>query len=238
MSVKMMGLVYDAHLPPGENSILLAYADHANHEGEEIYPGYTRIANKTGYSRRQVIRIAAQLQTSRKAVGKFAERRELLIAYGTSKRGTTKFKLNIPELKALDPNFTGDTMSPVEENASDTMSPVENQVVTPSHPPSDTMSPEPSFNRPLNPDEKILEEVKRTLKSEMPLAEYNRRIKPLFFFENGKANGTIAYAQNDEYTTDWLSQRLTTRVNQIIRGAYDNAELSVIFQTAPNPTKE
>lgn len=69
MSVKLMSLVFEADIPDLEytkdgetrkakastvNSILLAYADHANDEGEGSYPGYTRLERKTKLSRQGI----------------------------------------------------------------------------------------------------------------------------------------------------------------------------------------
>jgi hypothetical protein len=56
-----MGMVWDLDLPPNKRLVLLAYADHADHDGGSVYPSLARIAHKTGYSRRQVIRVAQQL---------------------------------------------------------------------------------------------------------------------------------------------------------------------------------
>ena len=56
MSVKVMGKVWDADLPPNLKLVLLAYADAAEHDGTEIWPGHKRLASMTGYSRSQVER--------------------------------------------------------------------------------------------------------------------------------------------------------------------------------------
>ena len=56
MSVKVMGKVWDADLPPNLKLVLLAYADAAEHDGTEIWPGHERLASMTGYSRSQVER--------------------------------------------------------------------------------------------------------------------------------------------------------------------------------------
>jgi len=61
MSVKAMAAVWDLKMSPSEKLVLLAFADHADHEGGNIYPGLDTIAEKTGYSRRQVIRITQEL---------------------------------------------------------------------------------------------------------------------------------------------------------------------------------
>lgn len=61
MSVKQMALVWDLDLPYNKKFVLLAYADHADHDGENVYPSLERVAHKTGYSRDQVRRIVGEL---------------------------------------------------------------------------------------------------------------------------------------------------------------------------------
>ena len=56
MSVKVMGLVWDTDLPGNLKLTLLAYADAAEHDGTEIWPGHERLESMTGYSRSQVER--------------------------------------------------------------------------------------------------------------------------------------------------------------------------------------
>jgi len=62
MSGKVSGAVWDMDLPSDEMFVLLAYADHADHEGTGVRPGYDLVAWKTGYSRRSVMRIVAKLE--------------------------------------------------------------------------------------------------------------------------------------------------------------------------------
>jgi helix-turn-helix protein len=57
MSAKASGRVWDLDLPHNKRLVLLAMADHADHEGRNIYPSTDLIAWKTGYSSRQVQRI-------------------------------------------------------------------------------------------------------------------------------------------------------------------------------------
>ena len=61
MSVKVMGRVWDANLEPNLKIVLLAYADAAEHDGTEIWPGWERLTRMTSYSRRSVTRITAEL---------------------------------------------------------------------------------------------------------------------------------------------------------------------------------
>jgi hypothetical protein len=63
MSVKVMGRVWDADLKPNLKIVLLAYADAAEHDGTEVWPGWERIAKMTNYSQRSVGRSTADLLT-------------------------------------------------------------------------------------------------------------------------------------------------------------------------------
>jgi hypothetical protein len=63
MSGKIMGAVWDTALKRDQKFVLLAYADHADHEGYNVRPGYDLIAWKTGYTRRNVMRIVSELES-------------------------------------------------------------------------------------------------------------------------------------------------------------------------------
>lgn len=56
MSVKVQGWVWDQSLPTSEKIVLLKLADHADHEGGNVYPSVASIAAQTGLSERQVQR--------------------------------------------------------------------------------------------------------------------------------------------------------------------------------------
>ena len=65
MSVRVMSQVWDLKLPHADKFVLLAMADHADHDGNNVYPGDVRdIALKTGYSERQVKRIVSSLDAA------------------------------------------------------------------------------------------------------------------------------------------------------------------------------
>lgn len=61
MSVEQMGEVWKLDLAPNKRLVLLAYADHADDDGDNVYPSLGRVAHKTGYSRDQVRRISKEL---------------------------------------------------------------------------------------------------------------------------------------------------------------------------------
>ena len=77
MSAKAVAQVWEMDLPHNWQSVLLALADHADHEGRNAHPGLPLLAWKSGYSTRQVRRILADLEeagviepTSAKAGGR------------------------------------------------------------------------------------------------------------------------------------------------------------------------
>src|SRR5512138_2854074 len=102
MSVKAMSLVWDFKCPqiiggiqyrPSHKFTLLAYADHADHQGKNMWPSVPTIARKTGYEERSVQRLTNDLE----AMG-------LLIEHGQGPRGTNKWALPFTE--------RGDSLSP------------------------------------------------------------------------------------------------------------------------------
>jgi DnaA N-terminal domain/Helix-turn-helix domain len=91
MSVKAISQVWDIQCPseingkefqPTHKFILVAYADHADHQGKNIYPAVKTIAKKTGYDERTVQRATHAL-----------EEMGLLIEDGQGPRGTNKWAL-------------------------------------------------------------------------------------------------------------------------------------------------
>jgi len=140
-----MGLVWDCGLPKDEKYILLAYADHADHEGRGIYPAVTLIAWKTGYSVRQVQRITKQL---------IAE--NILVPDGMSQYGTNNYRINLTALPQREPRQNTRRGRPSENgdicaengdiyaNNGDICA--ENGDIA--------MSPEPSINRHIKPSDK------------------------------------------------------------------------------------
>lgn len=61
MSVKVMGRVWDSDLEPRLRYVLLAYADAAEHDGTQIWPGRDRLVEMTGYTASTIERITKKL---------------------------------------------------------------------------------------------------------------------------------------------------------------------------------
>jgi hypothetical protein len=84
MSVKIMGQVWDLDnelIKREEKYVLLAYTDHADHEGGNIYPSIELICEKTGYKERAVQLITRSL-----------EEKGFLVADGKGRNGTNKWR--------------------------------------------------------------------------------------------------------------------------------------------------
>jgi hypothetical protein len=62
MSGKLMGSVYEHELTHGQQSVLLAMADHAQDDGTDCFPSIARIAWKTGYHKSNVKKLFRQLR--------------------------------------------------------------------------------------------------------------------------------------------------------------------------------
>jgi hypothetical protein len=107
MSVKVMGKVWDMDLPPGEKLVLLALADHADHNGNNAYPGNDLLAKKTGLSTRQVRRILDDLE-SRAIVKKSSG------GVGRGKKANYEIITEKGTLCPLSGNKKEDTMSPIK----------------------------------------------------------------------------------------------------------------------------
>jgi hypothetical protein len=115
MSVELMSRVWKSALPRPEKYVLLAYADHANDDGEGVYPSIGYVAWKTDYEERQVQRITASLV-----------QKQIMVHQGFSQWGTNVYKINVNQIpvkpkfqpKTIDVNTSspvimgGDKMSP------------------------------------------------------------------------------------------------------------------------------
>lgn len=121
MSAKISGAVWDLELSAAHLLVLLALADHADHNGNNVYPSMGLVAWKTGYSVRQVKRIVKQLTADK-----------LLIAVSKTPGKVTKYRINLAAGKTKAPFETRDILSPL---TGDILSPTSDIA----------MSPEPSL---------------------------------------------------------------------------------------------
>ncbi len=82
MSGKSTGRVWDMRLRHDLKFVLLAYADHADHEGRNMHPGIQLIVWKTEYSESEVHRCVRELREM-----------GLLVPQGKGPRGTINYDL-------------------------------------------------------------------------------------------------------------------------------------------------
>jgi len=122
MSAKIMGMVWDLVLSPAERSVLLAMADHADHDGNNVRPSVALIAWKTDYSERQVQRIIGDLRKDgllvlvRGATPTTPNHYRIDIAAGKQKPAfvpATRGRQDVtPRVDKMSPQDRGDKMSP------------------------------------------------------------------------------------------------------------------------------
>ena len=65
MSAKIFGLVWELELPREEKYVLLCLADHADHDGNNVYPSIGLVAWKTDYSERRIQELMRRLERRR-----------------------------------------------------------------------------------------------------------------------------------------------------------------------------
>ena len=129
MSVKVMGQVWDTQgLTSSEKLVLLAYADHASHDGTGIWPAVMTVVRKTSLSERTVQRVTRGL-----------EEKGYLVNDGQHDSGTNLWKIPV--------QGGGDTMTPPG------VTPCQ-EGVTLTTERGDTMTPEP-FLTVINHKEKL-----------------------------------------------------------------------------------
>ncbi len=108
MSVKISGKVWDMDLPSGDKIVLLALADHADHNGKNAFPGNGLLAYKTGLSVRQVQRILEDLE-SRAIIKKAGG------GVGRGKKASYEFNLEKMTPRPLFEHAKGDTTSTIKD---------------------------------------------------------------------------------------------------------------------------
>lgn len=141
MSAKTTGHIWDIDIPAAQRLVLLAMADHADHDGEHIHAPIPYIAWKTGYSARNTARIIESL---------IADGLLIVTTHGLGESNEYKFSFSHAKLKRVykgrKPKKTADThdkMSSVKNRTHDKMSSVSHENVTPPDmmsPPHDKMS--------------------------------------------------------------------------------------------------
>lgn len=228
MSGKIMGSVYDLDLSHVDQAVLMAMADHAEHDGTKVFPSVEYVAWKTSYSERTVQRSISRLRKAkilklvRKARHHLPNEYRIDIAAGPRKapfdpenRGDTVTPLQATE--EVPPTYRGDT--PDQEGRQDGSSGVTQGVAR-----GDTaQSPKPSSEPSVEPSEEPSVKPARPKKD-----EYNRLRKfaeDLFIELTGLATPTDKRRANQR----WWRPLLTicdeaewdeTRIDLLMRATF------------------
>lgn len=222
MSAKISGEVWDLRLEKDKKLILLAYVDHADHEGFNIFPTVRLIVWKTGYSEREVQRTTRELETM-----------GLLIADGRTPGGANKWRYPVGKgaeiLLAWGAKVagcqggTGDSL-PVGGGAK---LPVEGGAIA--------MAPE--LQNVINPqrevDSKALhawEMVAAQLKLDMDPGSFRNFILPCDAIS--LENHVLRVAVPDVETGEWMNERLTSTAQRMLVGVLNDKDARLEFVLA------
>lgn len=111
MSAKIVGAVWELKLPAPKLLVLLALSDHADHNGNNVFPSMGLVAWKTGYSERQVRRIVKQLIADK------------LLLEKKRPGKTTLFSINLVAGEQKEAYNPGQNVTPQTDVTPDKMSP-------------------------------------------------------------------------------------------------------------------
>lgn len=208
MSVKAQALVWDLECPkpygdvmfkPSHKYVLIAYADHADHHGKNIWPAVPTIAKKTGLDERSVQRLTHDLE----AIG-------LLIEDGQGPRGTNKWKLPYSD--------GGDKLSPLTNCRGDKTEDSLGDIPSGDIPSGDKLTPELKEPEPINNDSievtlwaQVWEAIKKDFKGNV--RTYAANARPIAF-----KDGILTMAAANDTERDVLEDRLTALINRTFPG--------------------
>jgi len=206
MSVKAMSLVWDFPCPanvngidfkPNHKYVLVAYADHADHNGRNIYPAVETIAKKTGYDARSVQRLARDLEDMK-----------ILIPDGMGPRGTNRYYIPFSD--------GGDKLSPLTSCQGDKIGKSLGDIPSGDIPSGDKMSPELKNINPQNLyiNQSIKDnwvEIKNRMQAEMPKAQFETWLKDTEV--NGIQDQFMVVTCRNSYAVQWLESHIQTLIN-------------------------
>jgi hypothetical protein len=211
MSVKAQGLVWDLECPkqygelmfkPSHKYVLIAYADHADHLGHNIWPAVPTIARKTGLDERSVQRLTHDLE----AIG-------LLVEDGQGPRGTNKWRLPYSE--------GGDKLSPVAICQGDKTKDSLGDIPSGDIPSGDKLTPEVKEPEPLLTDsdglnQKIWQRVIDQLQDEMPRGSFQEYVS-VTRANRYDGNTLVVVAPTQEIRL-WLDDRVRSSAERLLVG--------------------
>lgn len=206
MSVRAMSLVWELPCPstisnldfkPGHKYVLIAYADHADHHGKNIYPAVETISKKTGYDARSVQRLTRELEDMR-----------LLVADGNGPRGTNRYLIPI--------DARGDKISPLTNRQGDKNAKSLGDIPSGDIPSGDILSPE---LKNLNPQNLSISntikdcwgDAKAKLQASLPKAQFETWVKDTDTI--GTIDRHLIVVSRNTYARDWLASHIQEDAN-------------------------
>lgn len=208
MSVKAMSLVWDIPCPSkindilfqsGHKYVLIAYADHADQQGRNIYPAVGTIANKTGYNARSVQRLTNDL-----------ENMGLLVENGVGPRGTNRWYIPF--------SHGGDKIAPCQNVGGGKEEKSLGDIPSGDIPSGDNLTPELKKQNQANlsiynKKDSVWGDIKTKLQTEMPKAEFETWVNSADAFNfDGR---TLQVSANNSYARDWLDRKVKARAQEI-----------------------
>lgn len=202
MSAKTTGLVWDMECPSTYNGInflsnhkfvLVAYADHADHNGKNIWPAVETIRKKTGYkSGRSIQNITHQLE----AMG-------ILVADGIGPRGTNKWRIpygeggaNIAPLQILQGAIPNKSLGAIPSPA----------IPSPANIAPELNKPEPNKIYISNIDSGIWDDLKEKIKPDIKRAAFLTWVEPTMAITWD--DQTLIVAASNDHARSWLEENL------------------------------
>lgn len=217
MSVKAQALVWDMECPAEWNGlkflahhkyVLIAYADHADHQGKNIYPAINTIRKKTGYkSERTVQAITRQL-------GEMG----ILLPDGTGPRGTNRYRLafdtggaKIAPLQYMRGAVDDSSLGAIPSGA----------IPSGANIAPELKEPEPLFLYKYNNSELSLvwQQTKEKLREQFTATQFETWIDSTEALNTDDRSITVGAV--NQYAATWLEQRVKTQAEGIL-GVYVN----------------
>jgi hypothetical protein len=216
MSVKQMALVWIHDFPHNKQAVMMSLADHADDQGENIYPSIAYTAWKTGYSPRNVQRIISDLVSDG----------VLVLVKKAGQHKPNDYRINWKKAKKKPKYFRGDNLAQLGKTGVPEGDPRGDKSI----PMGDTtVSPKPSLKPSFLNHHNITydEDLKDIWERLGTTYEWGgTRYEEVLPIE--KSNGTLTLLVEDNFMRDWVQQRITAPgVINPIRGAYNDFELKI-----------
>lgn len=233
MSVKAMSLVWDMECPSLINGlrfeahhkyVLIAYADHADHQGRNIFPAVETIRKKTGYKSGRSIQ----------NIGNDLEKMGVMIADGQGPRGTNRWRIPFSEKgDRIEPATPAEFAPPQNlrgANQNNSLGAIPSGAIpSGANIAPELKEPEPEqINNIHNNMSLIWEQTKEQIKGLVKRALYETWVEPTrAILFDGR---TLCIAARNSIARAWLENNITAKA-QTITGLYVSFIVSELEET-------